>query len=132
MKNWFLILFIIIISGCEYFLITSKMRNNFYYKKYNKIWEDNNINISIGPLFDTTDIIKIFENDSLIFKGKCIKSLDSFSADIYLKSKKKELNFLVVLNDTIKIEKKVLRNTKKDRLKLLIIKINNKINIKEL
>jgi hypothetical protein len=72
------------------------------------------------------------ENDSLIFKGKCIKSLDSFSADIYLKLKKKELNFLVVLNDTTKTEIKVLRNIINERSKILIMKIDNKLHIKEL
>lgn len=129
MKNWFFITLIFMISSCEYFLFTSKMRNNFYQKKYNKLWEDNNINISIGPLFDSTDFIKIYQNDSLVFKGKCLKSLDIFSEDIYTKSIKEELHFLVILNDSIKVETKVIRNIQNERLRIIIVKIDNILHI---
>jgi len=124
-----IVMVLVLFSSCEHFLFTSRLRNNFYQKKYSEKLNDKNVSIFISSGFDSTDYIQIFDTDSILFKGKCNGSYCYACANIRYQTNRKELNLSVLLNDSL--EAKFFKKIAEKPLKICITKEGNKVYFEE-
>jgi hypothetical protein len=117
--------------ACKEFFLTEKARRSYYQKKYaDNNLKDGDIQISVINNFDQKDILKVFENDSLLFilTGEHYDSMKLLATRFTYNTKKENLIYTVKMNDSL-IGNFITKRISMEPLFIVVGKENDNVTI---